>query len=88
MYMYSTQSTAVEATASIDQGVMNQIKDLVNEINNFWVDVTGSGLPTEEIETLESMHPDDLLSKLQGLKMEESKEYAPYYTHVVNGVEL
>lgn len=73
--MYTLESTAVEATAQIDQGVINHIDDLINEINQFWIEVTGTGLPTEEIETLENMHPQDLLSKLRGLKMEEVREY-------------
>ena len=77
MYMYNVKSTAVEATAS-DQGVINRITDLVGEINQFWIEVTGTGLPADRITELENMHPDDLLSKLQNLKMQESNEYAPY----------
>jgi hypothetical protein len=73
--MYNTKSTAVDATA--------RIEDLVSEINQFWVEVTGQGLPTEELEALKEIHPDDLMAKLQGLKMEESDNFVPYYGHMV-----
>jgi hypothetical protein len=80
-YMYTTKSIAVDATA------IDRINDLVNEINQFWIEVTGEGLPQEQIDELQSMHPDDLMTKLQGLKMSEADNFVPYYGHVVDGIK-
>lgn len=67
--MHNAKSTAVDATA--------RISDLISEIDQFWIEVTGEGLPEDQIEELMEMHPDDLLAKLQGLKMTDAPNYVP-----------
>lgn len=79
--MYTTKSIVVDATT------IDRINDLVNEINQFWIEVTGEGLPQEQIDELQSMHPDDLMTKLQGLKMEEASNFVPYYGHMIDAIK-
>jgi len=72
--MQSIEKRAVKA-GSIRPAMQVRIADLITEINQFWVEVTGSGLPESEVSKLESMHPEDLLHKLNGLKMSDASQY-------------
>ena len=67
------------------KGAVNaaRIEDLVGEINQFWIEVTGVSLPDSELSKLESMTDDELLRKLQGLKMEDAPNFVPQDSRLV-----
>lgn len=72
--MYSIKSKAVSTAPKEFENLQD---DLIQEINQFYIEVTGNSMNESALQELYSMHIDDLRAKLNGLKMSEAYDYLP-----------